>query len=184
MVFKAPTSNTTVSGTVSGNTIGTAGVPNSGTPSFAIAILLDAQGSGSYVVAADNNIIRNFGTFGIWHTATGTMSSNAAFRNNTISEPSAGATAAIFAQSGTVLTDTSSLCADIQGNVLSGTYSGQQIRVRNRFPTTTFRLPGFAGPGNSTAAVIAFLSAQNNGATATATISGNTFDGGPACVAP
>jgi VCBS repeat-containing protein len=185
VVFKAATSNTSMSGTVSGNTIGLAGVPNSGTPAFSVAILLDGQGSGTYTAAADNNIVRNFGTFGIWHSASDSLTSNVAIRNNTISEPSAGATAGVFAQSGTLSTNTTSVCADIQGNLISGaTYAGGQIRVRNRFATTTFRLPGFAGPFNSTAAVMTFLSGQNNAATVTATISGNTFQGGAACVAP
>ena len=87
-------------------------------------------------------------------------------------------------QSGLAAGQTSSVCADIVTNTFTGTFTQSAILVRNRFPTTTFRLPGFPGPGNSTAAVATFLGGQNGGATVLATINGNTFDGGPSCVAP
>jgi hypothetical protein len=90
----------------------------------------------------------------------------------------------VFVQSGAISTDTTSVCADISGNTISGTYVSTQIRVRNRFPGTLFRLPGFPGPGNSTAAVATFLSGQNGGATASATVNGNIFGGGAACPTP
>ena len=116
---------------------------------------------------------------------SGSVSANLAISTNTIAEPAVGASNAIFVQSGSISTDTASVCADIINNTITGTYSSSgAILVRNRFPATTFRLPGYAGPGNSTSAVAAFLSGQNGGVTAVATINGNIFGGGAACVAP
>jgi large repetitive protein len=184
VIFKGSPSTGDLVGTISNNTIGTAGVPGSGCAASCDAITLDAFGTGNFTVAADNNTIRNFALRGIQLSISASVNGNAAIRNNNIAQPAAGATAAILAQSGTGATDTSSLCADIQGNILAGTYSGQQIRVRNRFPTTLFRVPGFPGPANSTAAMVTFLGTQNGGATATATLNGNTFGGGASCVAP
>jgi hypothetical protein len=183
-IFKGTPSTGDMVGTISNNTIGLAGVPGSGCLASCDGITLDASGSGNYTVAADNNVIRNFALRGIQLTVQSTVSGNTAIRNNNISQPAAGAAAAILAQSGLNTTDTSSLCTDIQGNILAGTYSGQQIRVRNRFPGTQLRVPGFPGPANSTAAMVTYLGTQNGGATATATLNGNTFGGGAACVAP
>jgi hypothetical protein len=109
---------------------------------------------------------------------------NLKFSGNTVSNPNAGALNGIFVQSGAVSSDTTSVCADIVGNSISGAYGSTQIRVRNRFAGTTFRLPGYAGAGNDITAVAAFLSGQNGGATASATINANIFGGGAACPTP
>ena len=184
-IFKGGLSTGNVSGTISGNTIGTAGVPNSACGSASCeAISLTGNGSGTYVAAVSNNIISNFRTRAVGASMSDSVSGEFAITDNTISEPGTAGNA-IFVQSGTLSGHTTSVCADIKNNTISGTYaSSGAILVRNRFPTTTFRLPGYAGPGNSTSAVAAFLSGQNGGATAFATINGNTFGGGAACVAP
>jgi large repetitive protein len=184
-ILKGTGSTGSMTGTVSGNTIGLAGVPGSACAVDPCdAISLNANGSGTFTTAVDNNTVRNFEGRAIALTAGNTIQANAAIRNNVISQPGVNASSGVFAQSGLLLSDTSSLCADIQGNTISGTYVAGGIRVRNRFAGTTFRLPGFPGPGNSTAAVQTFLSGQNGGTTVTATISGNTFGGGASCVAP
>ncbi|HYI11937.1 MAG TPA: Ig-like domain-containing protein [Thermoanaerobaculia bacterium] len=184
-VLKGTPSTGAVSGTISGNTLGLAGVPASACSAGTCdGILLNGNGTGAFTAAIDNNIIRNFNGRGIAVNASGAVQANVAIRNNSVSQPGGSASAGIFAQSGVLLTDTSSLCADIHSNTISGTYSGGHIRVRNRFAGTTFRLPGYAGAGNDTTAVAAFLSGQNGGAIVTATINANTFGGGATCVAP
>ena len=173
-------------GKIIGNTIGTSGVALSGCSiSSCFGIDVSGNGTGSLSATVTNNVVRQFDGRGINASAqSGSSTMNVAIKSNTISEPSAAGLNGIFAQSGALSTDTTSVCADIAGNVISGTYGSSMIRVRNRFPATTFRLPGFAGPGNSTAAVATFLTSQNGGATATATINGNIFGGGAACPTP
>jgi len=185
-IFKAGLSTGTVSGKVINNVIGTTGVPNSACGAASCeAISLTGNGSGSYTSLVSGNTVRNFRTRAVGASMSDSVSANLAITLNTIAEPAVGVTNAIFTQSGTLSGNTTSVCADINTNAISGTYSAQgAILVRNRFPTTTFRLPGFGGPGNSTAAVAAFLSGQNGGVTAVATINGNIFGGGAACVAP
>jgi VCBS repeat-containing protein len=185
-IFKAALSTGTVSGKVLNNIIGTTGVPNSACGAASCeAISLSSNGTGGYVSLVSGNTVRNFRTRAVGAAMAESVVANLAITLNTIAEPAVGVTNAIFVQSGSLSGHTTSVCADINTNAISGTYSAQgAILVRNRFPTTTFRLPGYAGPGNSTAAVAAFLSGQNGGVTAVATISGNTFGGGAACVAP
>ncbi|HEY3052840.1 MAG TPA: Ig-like domain-containing protein [Thermoanaerobaculia bacterium] len=190
-VAKLSPSTGTVSGTITNNTIGTALVVGSAC-NLSIAcngIDLRPTGGGSYAVTVSGNTIHGVGNFGINVSATnGNGTLNAKVSSNTIGTPGPFSANAIFSQSGATSTDTTSVCADIINNVISGVWdalgSASQIRVRNRFAGTTFRLPGFPGPGNSTAAVAAFLSGQNGGASASATINGNTFGGGAACATP
>jgi VCBS repeat-containing protein len=174
------------SGTIVGNSIGTTGVPLSGCSVVGcFGIDLSGNGTGSLAATVTNNIIKNFDGRGISGSAqSGSNSMSLSIKSNTVSEPSAAAFNGIFVQSGALTTDSTSVCADIASNTISGTYSSTLIRVRNRFPATTFRLPGYAGAGNSTAAVATFLSSQNGGASASATINGNIFGGGAACPTP
>jgi hypothetical protein len=184
-VFKAALSTGTVSGTVTGNIVGTTGVLNSACGSASCeAIGINAFGSGSFTSLVSNNVIRNFRTRAVGGNMADSVAGNLAITSNTIAEPAAGAANGIVVQSGLTAGNTSSVCADIATNTFTGVYAQSGILVRNRFPTTTFRLPGFPGPGNSTAAVATFLSGQNGGVTALATINANTFGGGAACVSP
>jgi hypothetical protein len=185
VVFKGSLSTGNVVGKVINNNVGATGVVNSAcSASSCDAIALNANGSGNYTALISNNVVRNFTGRGIITSVMQSVSGNVAMTLNTVAEPGVTAGNALFAQSGTVVGDTSSICADIKNNTLTGSYSAGAIRVRNRFPTTTFRLPGYAGAGNDTIAVQNFLSAQNGGVTVTATINGNIFAGGAACVAP
>jgi len=183
-VFKGGGSTGAVSGRVVGNTIGISGVPGSGCAVSCEAIAMNANGSGNYIALVTNNIVRNFATRAIGSSISNQVVGNLSITNNVISEPGPSASNGIFVQSGGLSTDTSSVCADIKTNTITGAYSTRAILVRNRFPGTTFRLPGYAGAGNDVAAVQAFLSGQNGGVTVLATINGNTFGGGAACVSP
>jgi len=195
IVAKALPNTGSVTGTISGNTIGTTGVVGSACAAFAICDGIDLRSvgaSGSFAVTTKNNSIAGVtGTAFFASAQNGANSMNLKVSANTFSNPDlVNGGNAIFVQSGAVSSDTTSVCADITGNTIndSGSWdanaSGSDIRVRNRFAGTTFRLPGFAGPFNSTAAVSAFLSAQNGGAVVSATINANTFGGGAACPTP
>ncbi|HEU4521839.1 MAG TPA: hypothetical protein VFT12_07545, partial [Thermoanaerobaculia bacterium] len=183
-IFKGSLSSGPASGTVRGNTIGTAGVPGSACGSGPCeAISLTANGVGDYAATVTGNEIRNFRTRAIGASMAEDVTANLTIDANTIAEPAPGAGSSIFVQSGTLPGHTSSVCSSIQGNVISGSYA-TGILVRNRFPSTTFRLPGYSGGDTDTTAVAAYLAAQNGGALATATTNGNAFGGGAACPTP
>ena len=183
----------TVSGKITNNVIGTTGVPGSAcqvlSPNCA-GIDLGAQGSGTFAATVSGNNVRQVGSVGIRAQANnGSTVVNVKISGNTVAEPF-GATPpnAIFVQSGTAAAATTSVCADIINNTILGIWdpagTASSIQVRNRRAATLFRLPGYAGAGNDTLAVAAFLSAQNGGASAFATINANVFGGGAACPTP
>jgi VCBS repeat-containing protein len=179
-----------VTGTISGNTIGTSGVVGSACAGNCDGIDLRAFGSGSFAATVTGNGVHGVNSFGInAQASSGSSNLQVKISGNTLSAPNvATANNAIFVQSGAASSDTTSVCADIFSNTITGVWdannTGTSIRVRNRFAGTTFRLPGYAGSPTSTAAVAAFLTAQNGGASASATISGNSFTGGASCITP
>jgi len=193
IVSRATPSTGSLTGTISGNTIGTNGVVGSACAPLAICDGVDlrsAGASGTLGVTMTNNGIH--GTTGAALSASasqGASSLQIKVSSNTFSDPDvANSGNAILVQSGALSTDTTSVCADIFSNTITGLWdqngSGTAIRVRNRFAGTTFRLPGYAGAGNSTSQVATFLSGQNGGASASATINANVFAGGAACTTP
>jgi len=192
-VARATPNTGTVTGTISGNAIGMNGVVGSACAAATICDGIDLRGtgaSGSLQVTVTNNAIHGVTGGGLSAQATnGASSLQLKVATNSFTDPDITSSGnAIFVQSGAVSTDTTSVCADIFSNTITGLWdqnaSGTSIRVRNRFAGTTFRLPGYAGAGNSTAQVAAFLSLQNGGALASATINANVFAGGAACTTP
>ena len=150
IVSRATPSTGTVSGTISGNTIGTSGVVGSACAAFAVCDGIDLRSfgaSGSLSVTTTNNTIAGVsGSAFNASAASGGSSMNLKVASNTISDPDiANSGNAIFVQSGAASTDTTSVCADINSNLITGLWdqngSGTDIRVRNRFVGTTFRLP-------------------------------------------
>jgi hypothetical protein len=178
--------------TITGNTIGASGVPNSGAVcgGGCGGIQVIALGANTFNTLIDNNIVRQFDAVGIRvRGSNGSGAMNATITNNTIDEPVAGALNGINVQSGAVAADTNATCAGITGNTVTGAFSAQ-IRVVNN-PTsagTTFSLPGYAGSGTDLIAVANYLIATNNITTATAarktTVPPNQFSGGAACALP
>ncbi|MEA2568913.1 MAG: hypothetical protein QOI24_914 [Acidobacteriota bacterium] len=177
----------TMSGFVRNNIIGAAATPLSGcSTSGCNGIELNASGTSSIAATITGNTVTQFDSQGIrGNASSGSVAMQLKISGNTISNPSViDGLNGIFVQSGAVSTDTTSVCADIVSNSILGVYGSTQIRVRNRFAGTTFRLPGYAGAGNDTTAVALFLTGQNGGATASATINADTFAGGAACTTP
>jgi len=192
-IARATPNTGSLTGTISGNTIGTTGVIGSACAVAAICDAIDLRSfgaSGTLGVTMTGNAIHGVegGALNA-QASSGANSLQLKVSSNTFTDPDPASTGnAILVQSGALSTDTTSVCADIFSNTILGLWdlngSGTAIRVRNRFAGTTFRLPGYLGAGNSTAQVAAFLTAQNGGALASATINANTFGGGAACITP
>jgi hypothetical protein len=179
-------------GSVTGNTLGTVGVPFSGSPcTSCVGMIFENAGtlSGSHNVTISGNTIRETGHTAI-HVATSTNTfddagiMNVKILNNTISDPSQAGDSAIMVLAGdSVSGDTSTVCADVSGNVITnGTNAWNPaafIAMNERF-ITTLRLPGFAGGTGAAAAV--FVKGQNGGvATVVADGNDNFIGGGAAC---
>jgi hypothetical protein len=147
-----------------------------------------SQGTNTFRLLISNNDIREVEVNGIRVFASNGSSSLAAtITNNVIANPVPFALAGIHVQSGSTGTDTTSVCAHIAGNTISGGWD-PDIFVRNFAGGSTFSLPGYAGLGTDTTAVANFLLAQNTATTATAqrrtTAPTNVFTGGALCATP
>jgi hypothetical protein len=182
-------------GTISGNTIGTAGQAGSGSES-SNTITLRAAGAGLARVAIQNNTIREWtNAMGISiATAEGTADIDATVTGNSVKNPDptlglngirfdAGATAGPPIDDGVI-------CAAVTGNDATGTgvAGAADIRLRQRF-NTTIRVPGYAGAIDNDAAVETFVAANNTGnpvvdATNNVAGGGGGFPGGAACTLP
>jgi len=165
------------SGKVRNNTISGGGIDN-----HLITALLAGAGNNTLHVANNNINVVNAQFSGIFvqagETGSGNLNANVTVTGNTVSVGALGSHG-IVVQSRI----TSALCAEIANNVsTTGGLGLFGINVRQR-DTSTFRLPGFAGPFNSTAAVIAFLQGKNAGSTVGATVA-TAYSGGAACVLP
>lgn len=184
--------------TIQGNTIGTAGVANSGTSGGALGINAELNGNGTLTALINNNIVREVsGFFGIAVTgragtgAGGTV--NATVTNNTVTATAtAGLLNGINVTSGVSSGgDRETLNAQISGNTISAGLS-TNIRVRALSNSTagglaTFNLRGYTGGATDTAAVGTYVSSQNGGTTASAALLTNntaSFNNTPGGGAP
>ncbi len=135
------------------------------------------NGSATMTTLIDANTISQVANRGIEVIARdGTNRINATISNNSVTLNNALSADAIRVDAGSVATDTTTICADIRGNTASTTAAGLSgIRVRQRHPGTTFILEDYFGAPTDDAAVQAFLSATNNGATTSADHGGAGF---------
>jgi VCBS repeat-containing protein len=187
-------------GTITGNTIGTAGALDSGSES-SNTITFAAKGAGTATVAITDNNVRQFSNaFGIVVSANeGSPVVNATVTGNTVKEPGTFALNGIRVDAGATAgppPDSSTLCANVTGNDATGSAkappSDTDIRLRQRF-STTIRLPGYTGGNSDTTAVNAFVAANNDptGPTLAPSVSsvfntptGGGYVGGAACATP
>ncbi|HEY0156896.1 MAG TPA: Ig-like domain-containing protein [Thermoanaerobaculia bacterium] len=176
--------------TISGNTVGTSGVANSGAVcgGGCGAVSLSAAGTNAFNVLVSSNNIYQIDSIGIRAIAVqGSSQLNTTITNNSITEPVAGALIGINVQSGSLSADTTAVCATITGNTVSGGFLSD-VTVRNAVALSTFALPGYAGLGTDTTAVANFIKANNTITTATATrkttAPANQFTGGAPCATP
>ena len=188
--------NGAYSGTIASNTIGVAGVANSGSAQGS-GINVTTQGGGTHTVALTGNQVRGYNNFGIFLNTgaaalggSGTL--NATVTGNTVSEPGTSGFPmnGVQLNAGTNTGDAHQVCLAMSGNSLvgSGAFGGTDFRLRQRF-LTTVRLPGYAGANNDDAAVVAFHQASHPGAPTgasanTVATGGGGFVGGAACPQP
>jgi hypothetical protein len=160
----------TMTGTINANTVGTAGVANSG--SFAgsgiFVALVGAGSTATHNVTISNNTVRQFTNYGIemLNSGTGNGYLNATVTGNNIAEPSPNSVTAGFPTSGIRGTMAVSSgppahdgrsCMNISGNTVNqtGTSISAEIRLLGRFGSRT-GLPGLTGAGAN-----ALISGQN-----------------------
>lgn len=190
-VIRSAPSAGAVDATVTGNVIGTLGVPGSGAAcgGGCNGIQVTAIGSNTFNLLLSANTVRQIDSTGIRVFAQqGSSSLNATITNNLVEDPSLpDASIGIHVQSGAVSADTTAVCASITGNTVTGGYP-IDIFVRNNSAGSTFRLPGYAGSGTDLTAVQNFILANNTVTTVLAqrktTVPANQFTGGAACPTP
>ncbi len=168
-------------GTFTNNVIGVSGTANSGSAEGSGLKLQSVdQGTTAWTVSA--NTIRGYNNFGIEVLAgglgaatPGTM--NTTITGNTITQPgTTPGTITIPKQGihynvGTTPGDSFQVCADIRNNTISTSGADStpstidvDVRMRQR-QSTTIRLPGYLGGPTDTAAVQAFIAANNDAGT-------------------
>jgi hypothetical protein len=178
-----------ITGTISGNTVGTASVANSGA-GFDIGIY--AEGTGSETIAITNNYTYQYtndaGIYFLGREGSPTM--NLTITGNTIADPGDFGSWGLEGGAGAVTGDGGSVCAAISGNSLAGSAAsgqgGADIEV-DQAEGTAFKLPGYTGGEEDTIAVQNFLAAQNTGngtQSVIATVNGGGFVGGTSCASP
>jgi CARDB protein/cadherin domain-containing protein/cadherin-like protein len=168
------TGSSTQTGTFSGNTIGVAGVANSGSAEGS-TLKLQTAGQGTSTWSVSNNQIRGYNNFGIEVLAGGGATAqsgaiNTTITGNTITQPgNTPGTITIPKQGvhfniGTVPGDTYQACAAITGNNISTSGADSvpstiDVDVRLR---TTIRLPGYSGSATDTTAVQTYVASNND----------------------
>jgi hypothetical protein len=183
-------------GSFTNNTVGVAGVPNSG--SFAgSGIKVQSAGLGTMNTTIQGNTIRQYNNFGIEMLTGGGATAlggnfNAKVYGNLVSNPGTGGLPmnGVHLNGGTVPGDTYAICVDVGGAgalansiVGSGLNAGTDFRLRQR-QSTTVRLPGYAGANTDVTAVQNFVIARNTGGPtglASTQAPGGGFVGGGAC---
>ncbi len=123
-----------LTGTISGNTIGTTGVAGSGTLVSGNGIQVQSNGTGGTTrVAIVNNTIRRVGQHGIFVSAVDASSPGtlleARVEGNSVLDLSPGALDGINVVPGALSTDVPTLCLDIKSNVATGVRNGLRARA-------------------------------------------------------
>ncbi|HVL96204.1 MAG TPA: Ig-like domain-containing protein [Solirubrobacteraceae bacterium] len=208
--FGGSPGNGTARGTIRNNTVGVAGVANSGSREGS-GLDISQLARGGHTTLVSGNIIRGYNNHGILLTAGGAASSvtglvhdgalNATLQSNTIAQPGSLGTLAmngIHLNSGTNTGDQYNVCLGLSGNTVagSGAAGGTDYRLRHRFDTK-ISLPGYTGSrtdaqGDVAGALTSYLTPRTNGAftlshssnTASATGGFLNTPGGAACPQP
>jgi hypothetical protein len=187
-----------VSGTISGNTVGTPTVANSGS-SQANDIGIFDEGSNTETLAITNNKLYQYAnTAGInVLNREGNPTTNLTITSNTIADPAPFALWGLEIQAGATSgppADSGKVCAAITGNSMTGSAPTPANGGISDFEldqgfSTTIELPGYTGGSGDTNAVVSFIQAHNisggtPSGTATVSGSGGGFVGGASCPAP
>jgi hypothetical protein len=179
-----------MSGTVSGNVIGTSGVVGSGSAE-AFGIVVGSRGAGgSHTVLVNGNTIRQYFDRGIVaQVGEGAADLNITVTNNTVTEfaDAINSLHGIHFDIGILSTDTSDACIAVAGNSVATAgneaQGGADIRLRkSTTAAVTVRLPNLVG---STAADAANLIRANNPTATSVSVTGAGYTGGAAaCPTP
>jgi hypothetical protein len=183
-----------LAGTITKNTIGTAGVAASGGRCGGChGISVMAAGGSRVSSNIAGNTIQQLDGPGVRVTAGGMSDVSIAIRDNVLREPAGSDRGAIRLQSGTGKADTAKLCVSLGGtgasaNKISGVWSPEgNILLHNRFAATKLAVDGPAGIAGN-AAVARLIAQQNNGATASLKLMdgepGNAIEVTRACPVP
>jgi hypothetical protein len=187
-VFSASTcAGCVVSGTIAGNTIGTAAAQSGSV--LGQGIVVDLRGNTVGAVAVTGNTVLHTDKEGIaLQTRLGSASVGFTLTGNSVGTPDDDELPGFPVEPPGILVqarNTSTLCLDIATNQSSGAGSGAGYRVRQVDAGATFNLAGFGGDGTSTSEVATFVVGRNTSGTASATRA-TTFTGvaSGACAAP
>jgi hypothetical protein len=174
-------------GSLANNTIGTSGVPGSGGGLF-----VTSQVSGvSHLVSITGNVIRRHDFRAVGLSAFGSGAIDATISGNLIEEPD-GAASGVHVQAGNVPESIATVCLAFAGNSITGAGVTADFELVQA-GATSIRLPGYAGLNSDNAAVVAFVRANQTGATATTPTGiatnnvaggGGGFVGGGSCATP
>jgi hypothetical protein len=195
------TSDATVTGTVSGNTVGSPTVAGSGS-SGENDIGIYAEGTGTETLEITNNKLYQYeNTAGIYViNREGSPTTNLTITGNTIADPGSTALWGLEIEAGAEsapTVDAGKVCADISGNSMTGSAPTpanggiSDFELDQEF-NTTIELPGYTGPANTSAtpaAVTSFVQGNNNASgtpsgTVTNSGTGGGFTGGSGCPTP
>jgi hypothetical protein len=181
-----------VTGTISGNTVGSPTVEGSGS-SQADDIGINADGSATETLAITNNHLYQYENVAGIHVLNreGNPTQNLTITGNTIADPGSTALFGLYIVAGPASTDTGTVCADIRSNSMTGsaptpTQGGVADFGLQQKNGSTIELPGYTGGSTNTGAVISFVQGNNvSGGTptgfVTASGSGGGFVGGTSC---
>lgn len=178
----------TLSGTVSGNTVGTPTTANSG---GGVGINVFAEGSVTETLAITGNQVYQYqNDAGIgFLDREGSPAMNLTITGNTIADPGQFGSWGILGQAGAASGDAGLVCAAISGNSMTGSaqagQGGADFEIDQEFGSTV-KLPGYTGGASDTNAVVSFVQGNNtSGGTpsgiATVSGSGGGFTGGSSC---
>jgi hypothetical protein len=148
----ASTGSADFNATVNGNTIGTLGVPNSGSVD-GDGIQVKSASDGNSKISVTNNIVQNYDKNGLMLRASesNTAPSNTQLTatGNTIRQPDAtNSETGILLQAGSLSTDVLTMCADVGNNTFTGPLSLAAIGdfwLSLRFVNAVMKVPNYTG---------------------------------------
>ena len=184
------TSDATLTGTVSGNTVGSPTVAGSGS-SGGNDIGIYAEGTGTETLEITSNKLYQYAnTAGIYAiNREGHPTTNLTITGNTIADPVSTALWGLEIQAGaesSPTVDSGKVCAAITGNSMTGSAptpanGGLSDFELDQMFGTTIELPGYTGANNNDDAVVSFVQGQNTPSGGTApsgTVTNNVSGGG------
>ena len=148
-----------LNGTITGNTIGTPGVANSGSINGS-GIVGQLNGNGTMTLLVEDNEVRNFNAFGIQIVnRSGSGLAYVTIEDNVVKEPGTFATQSLRVQAGAASGDSGQIWLEMNNNDLATAIS-QDARLWVQFDADIL-MPGYVGAANDTVAVDAFVTAKN-----------------------